>query len=407
MCVLLIENNWIYADDEIDNIEIKGIEEIIPTSSEEINETKINSRYAIVLDRNSKAVLYGKNENIKTKMASTTKIMTAIVVIENINLDNIVEVSSKAAGTGGSRLKLKKGDKVSVKDLLYGLMLRSGNDAAVALAEYVGETIEGFAQIMNNKAKEIGLENTHFVTPHGLDSEEHYTTAYELAILTDYALKNEIFRNIVNTKSCNICVNGIFKTISNTNELLGYLNGVYGVKTGFTNGAGRCLVTAIKRKDLDIICIVLGADTKKIRTTDSVKLIEYSFANFENIDIKTKIEEEFDKWKKINIGRINIEKGLKKVIDLKLKEYNLEVYPLKNNTTEKIKIQIDADLNLKAPIRKNTSIGEVTVFYDNNIILKIEILIFEEINKKGILDYIIEFGREYTSYIEKVLVLKK
>ena len=404
ICFLVVENNWIYADDEIDNVEIKGIEEVIQTASEAIIEPKINSRYAIVLDRNSKAVLYGKNENVKTKMASTTKIMKAIVVIENSNLDNIVEVSSKAAGTGGSRLKLKKGDKVSVKDLLYGLMLRSGNDAAVALAEYVGKTIENFAQIMNNKAKEIGLENTNFITPHGLDSEEHYTTAYELAILTDYALKNEIFSNIVNTKSCNICVNGITRVISNTNELLGYLNGVYGVKTGFTNGAGRCLVTSIKRQDLDIICIVLGADTKKIRTTDSVKLIEYSFANFENIDIKTRIEEEFDKWKKINIGRINIEKGLKKVINLKLKEYNLEVYPIRNNTTEKIKIQIDANLYLKAPIKKDTSIGEVTIFYDSNIILKIEILISEEINKKGILDYIVEFGKEYTGYIEKVFV---
>ena len=169
ICFLVVENNWIYADDEIDNVEIKGIEEVIQTASEAIIEPKINSRYAIVLDRNSKAVLYGKNENVKTKMASTTKIMTAIVVIENTNLDNIVEVSSKAAGTGGSRLKLKKGDKVSVKDLLYGLMLRSGNDAAVALAEYVGKTIENFAQIMNNKAKEIGLENTNFITPHGLD----------------------------------------------------------------------------------------------------------------------------------------------------------------------------------------------------------------------------------------------
>lgn len=120
--------------------------------------------------------------------------------------------------------------------------------------------------MMNKKAQELGLEKTHFVTPHGLDETEHYTSAYELAIITDYALKNKKFAQIVNTKTCNISVNGVPRTISNTNELLGNLNGVDGVKTGFTNGAGRCLVTSITRNGHQIICVVLGADTKKIRT---------------------------------------------------------------------------------------------------------------------------------------------
>ena len=388
--ILLINNTIILADDEIENIEINEIKQVIQTASEVINEPKINSRYAIVLDRNSKAILYGKNEKMKTKMASTTKIMTSLIVIENSNLSDIVEISAKAAETGGSRLKIKKGDKITVKDLLYGLMLRSGNDAAVALAEYVGGSIEDFAILMNKKAKELELKNTHFVTPHGLDSEEHYTTPYELAILTDYALKNEIFSNIVKTKSCNISINEISRTISNTNELLGYLNGVYGVKTGFTNGAGRCLVTSIKRGDLDIICVVLGADTKKIRTTDSVKLIEYSFENFYNIDIKTRIEEEFNNWKSINKGRINIKKGIKNVINIELEEYDLETYPIKNNTEDNIKVQIDVNLDLIAPIEKNTRIGEVTLIYNENIISKIGIITSEKIKKKGIIDYMLE-----------------
>ena len=320
--MLLINNKSVLADDRIENIDIKEIDKAIQTVSETTTEPKINSRYAVVIDRNSKSILYGKNENTKTKMASTTKIMTAIVVLEKTNLNDIVEISGKAAGTGGSRLKIRKGDKISVKDLLYGLMLRSGNDAAVALAEYVGGSVEGFAVLMNKKAQELGLKNTNFETPHGLDSEEHYTTPYELALLTDYALNNEVFKNIVNTKTCNIYINGDIRTISNTNELLGYLNGVYGVKTGFTNGAGRCLVTSIKRENFDVICVVLGADTKNIRTKDSVKLIEYTFKNFENIDIKTKIEEEFNKWNNINAGRICINKGVKNTINLKLQEYN-------------------------------------------------------------------------------------
>lgn len=401
--IILINSRLVLADDEVDNVDIEGIEEVIETAAEATNEPKINSRYAVVIDRNSKAILYGKNEITKTKMASTTKIMTAIVVIENTDLNNIVEISSKAAGTGGSRLKIKKGDKIKVKDLLYGLMLRSGNDAAVALAEYVGGSIEGFAILMNKKAKEIGLKNTNFVTPHGLDEELHYTTPYELAILTDYALKNETFANIVNTKICSISINGSSRTISNTNELLGYLNGVYGVKTGFTNGAGRCLVTSIKRDSLDIICVVLGADSKKIRTADSVKLIEYTFSNFSYVDIKLKIEEEFNAWEDINSGRVSIEKGIKSGINLRLEEYSLKYYPIKKNTENNIKIEVNANLDLVAPVKINAKIGEVKVFYGENEILSLEILTDEEVRKKGILDYIYEITKGYSCYLEELI----
>lgn len=402
IAIMLLSCN-VFADDEIDNVEIEDIGEVIQTATEAAEEPKINSRYAVVLDRQSKAILYGKNETAKTKMASTTKIMTALIVIENTNLNNIVEVSAKAAGTGGSRLKLKAKDKISVRDLLYGLMLRSGNDAAVALAEYIGGSIPEFANLMNQKAEELGLVNTHFETPHGLDSEEHYTTAYELAILTDYALNNKVFAEIVKTKSCNININGQLRTINNTNELLGNLNGVYGVKTGFTNGAGRCLVTSIKRGDLDVICIVLGADTKKIRTVDSINLIEYTFNNFENIDIKTKIEEEFNNWKNINEGRISIEKGIKNSINVELEEYDLKNYPIKKNTENRIQVEVNANLDLIAPVEVNTKIGEVTVYYDNHIILKISILTAEEVNKKGIIDYILEMGKNYSNYLKLVI----
>jgi len=402
-CILIINNITIFADDESDSVDIKELDKVIQTASEAVDVPKIDSRYAIVLDRNNKTVLYGKNEYTKTKMASTTKIMTSLIVIENTNLDDIVEISSKAAGTGGSRLKIRKGDKITVRDLLYGLMLRSGNDAAVALAEYVGGSIEGFAELMNKKAREIGLKNTHFVTPHGLDSEEHYTTPYELAILTCYALENEIFSNIVNTKICNININGYPRTISNTNELLGNLNGVYGVKTGFTNGAGRCLVSSVKRDNLDIICVVLGADTKKIRTTDSIKLIEYTFANFQKVDIKSKIEEEFNNWKNINSGRISIEKGIKNGIDIKLGEYNLESYTIKNNTEGRLQIKIEAGLSLIAPIEENTKIGELLFIYDGNEILNISLLTVEKVEKKGILDYILEITKNYSCYLQEVI----
>ena len=185
-------------------------------------------------------------------------------------------------------------------------MLRSGNDAAVALAEYVGKSVEGFAELMNNKAEELELNNTHFVTPHGLDNSDHYTTALELAKLTDYAMQNETFAKIVGTKSTSITINGHSIQINNTNELLGVLKGVVGVKTGFTNNAGRCLVTEVRRDGMDIITIVLGADTKNDRTKDSVKLIEYTYSNYKMYNVREKIIEKFNEWKNINSNRIQI-----------------------------------------------------------------------------------------------------
>ena len=191
----------IYADDEIYEENISFVNFSNSTSSPQSDEPKVNARHAVIFDRNSKTAIYGKHEKEKCKMASTTKIMTAIVVIEKSNLNDIVKISSKAALTGGSRLGLSKNDKISVKHLLYGLMLKSGNDAAVALAEHTGGNINTFALMMNQKAKILNLSNTNFVTPHGLDNDSHYTSALDLAILSDYALKNELFSKIVKAKS--------------------------------------------------------------------------------------------------------------------------------------------------------------------------------------------------------------
>lgn len=397
------------ADDKIEDVGADAsvrpeIEKVIQTTSNITQEPKINSRAAVVIDRETKTILYGKNEMAKRAMASTTKIMTAMVVIQNTNLDNIVEISKKAAATGGSVLKVKAGDKITVRDLLYGLLLRSGNDTAVALAEYVGGSIEGFAELMNQNAENLGLSNTHFVTPHGLDHAEHYTTAYELALLTDYALKNEVFSQIVGTKTYTITVNGASRTINNTNELLGNLNGVYGVKTGFTNGAGRCLVTSAKRGDMDVICVVIGADTKKDRTKDSIKLIEYIFQNYELVNLNEKIKEHFKNWNNINTDRIHIEKATVEKLELDLVTKNEEItYPILKGTEDKITINIEANLELKAPIETGTKIGKVIVKYEENVIKEIDIVNKNRINKKRINNYIVEFFNNYSAYLERTL----
>ena len=394
-------------DDISENIDSNKTiqEQLLETSTKSEKDSSlpsINSRSAIVLDRNSNTVLFGKNENEKLKMASTTKIMTSIIVIENCNLTDTVEVSKKSAGTGGSRLGLKTGDKITVNDLLYGLMLCSGNDAAVALAEFTSGSIEGFAELMNKKVKELNLENTNFETPHGLDSANHYTTAYELALLSKYALDNETFLKIVGTKTKTITINGYPKTISNTNELLGNLNGVYGIKTGFTNGANRCLVTACKRNNLDIICVVLGADTKKFRTQDSIKLIEYSFKTYEPVNVQSILDNEFNTWKKDNLDSFNIIKGENNNISLKLEKLEYPIIPIKKELKDKIRFTFECTKTLEAPVFQGFKIGNVRIELidstTSNILGYYDIIVDSNINKKNGFTYFVEFLKQYKKF---------
>ena len=389
---IIISNIFTVCADDVDYDDFNQweIEENITEEAVSNNVTErpsINSKRFVIYDRISKTIIWGKDEKIRSAMASTTKIMTATIVIENANLNDEVTISSKAGGTGGSRLGLKSGDKITVNDLLYGLMLRSGNDAAVALAEHVGGSVEKFAEIMNKKAEELKLTNTHFVTPHGLDNSEHYTTAYELAKLTDYAMQNEKFANIVGTKTTTIYINNQARQITNTNELLGVLNGVVGVKTGFTNNAGRCLVTETKRNDMDIITVVLGADTKKFRTKDSIKLIEYTFSNYEMVNVQEKIIEEFKNWKNINEKRINVIQGEKKYLNLSLGEIKVHTIPIKKDEIDNIQYEINTITSIEAPVEQWQKIGNIVVKMNNNIIEEVEIINLERIERKNWLDY--------------------
>ena len=401
ICFIIFINITLSFADDVEYNDLDD-DNIIETSSIGTQTFNINARSYIVLDRLSKNIIYGKNEFNKVKMASTTKIMTAAIIIENCDLNKTVEVSKRAAGTGGSRLGLKTGDKITIRDLLYSLMLCSGNDAAVALAENCSGSITEFSNLMNKKAKELGLTNSHFESPHGLDSDNHYTTAYELALLSDYALQNKTFLNVVGTKNYTVTINGNPKTLSNTNELLGNLLGVYGIKTGFTNGANRCLVTACKRDDMDIICVVLGCDTKKFRTQDSIKLIEYTFKNFEYINIYKKINEEFEKWKLENINNFNIYKGTSNNLELILSDLKNPIIPLKKDEITLINITISSNNHLTAPLDENTAIGKITVTVNKNELISLDILNDKLIEKKNLIHYILEILKKYSSISNSV-----
>ena len=381
--LILLNFSTVCADDVDNEVDFEDTIEVTASNVSELPKT--NSRRYIVYDRISKSMIIGKNEDIKSAMASTTKIMTTIVILEKADLNETVTVSAKAGGTGGSRLGLKRGDKASVRDLLYGLMLRSGNDAAVALAEHVGGSVKGFAELMNEKAIELGLTNTHFVTPHGLDDANHYTTALELAKLTDYAMNNETFAKIVGTKSTTIYINNQSRQINNTNELLGVLNGVVGVKTGFTNNAGRCLVTETKRNNMDIITIVLGADTKKDRTKDSVNLIEYTFSKYKMYNLEEQIIKEFNKWKNINEKRILIIKGKTSNPKLALGAIEKATIPICDN--DKIEYSINALTEVEAPVEQWNVMGTLTVKLNGEILENIDIVNVNEVQKRDWKDY--------------------
>ena len=278
----------------------------------------------------------------------------------------------------------------------------SGNDAAVALSEFISGSVESFAELMNLKANELGLKSSHFVSPHGLDSDEHYTTAYDLAILADYALKNPVFAKIVNTSNYSITINNYSKSLHNSNELLDYLDGVYGVKTGFTNGANRCLVTSCKRDNLDIICVVLGCDTKKDRTLDSTNLINYIFNNFSVVNFKNLIEKNFEDWEKNSSTKFKIDKGTSSSLNLKLnfEEIPYENIAINNSNINNISTPIYTDFEFIAPLNEKAVIGKMDIYIDNTLFFSVNILNENKVERKDISYYLNIFTKNYFLYLQ-------
>lgn len=392
-CINILFCNVVFADDylDTDNTEISNI---LETSSKISSEPTVHSKNVIVIDRKTLLPLYEKNAYSKVPMASTTKILTCIIALENSKKSDIVTVSKKAASISGSTLGLKTNMKISMNDLLYGLMLRSGNDCAIAIAEHISGSVEDFSELMNSKAFELGLCNSNFVTPHGLDNENHYTTAFDLAILTDYALKNTDFRKIVSTKTITISLNGSLREISNTNELLGNLDGVYGVKTGFTFEAGRCLVSACTRRELDIIVVVLGADTKSIRTNDSRSLINYILANYEYIDISNIIDNAFSSFIPYFNNLYYLEKTTSVPI-LKLENIENYKFPFLKNDISNLKTNIYTITNFNSKVLPGNVVGKLQVFNNENLICNINILLENELIPNNWMFYFKEFFSIY------------
>lgn len=346
-------------------------EEYFIETTASVSVPKLNARAAILYDMTYDRILYEKNSKERRANASTTKMITAIVAYEEGNLDDIVTVSQKAANTGGSTINLKKDDKITLDNLIKGLLVHSGNDAAVAIAEYISGSVEEFSKLMNNKLEEIGAKDTHFVTPHGLDEDGHYSTAYDLMVIANELLNIPYLADIVSEKTIEIEINGYTRVIGTTNEMLSVYSGADGVKTGFTGNAGRCIISSATRDGRKLISVVLGCDTKKNRTTDSVRLLDYGFNAFKEVNFKDFLRES------VCISVNKSEGGIYRLsqeIDFK--------YPLKEDEIQKIRIKYNTMQNLEAPISKGEIVANTEIFLDGIKIGEIKYALPEKINRK-------------------------
>jgi D-alanyl-D-alanine carboxypeptidase (penicillin-binding protein 5/6) len=346
----------------------------------------IDAKAYVLMDTITGRILVGKNQNDKRAMASTTKIMTAIIALEKGDLASKVEVSKKAASVRGSSFHLKYGEQLTLENMLYGLLLCSGNDAAVAIAEHIAGSQENFILMMNQKALEIGALNTNFKNPHGLDEPGHYTTARDLAIIARHALKYAKFREIVGSKEKLITDVGLTRNIYNTNKLLWRFEHATGVKTGYTGMAGRCLVASVYQNGYELISVVLSSPGN---FNSSYNLLNYGFSKYK---LKLIVEGE-------NVLiKVPVKNGI--VREAKLIAEKDVFLPLIDDDVLSFKLL--APDEIKAPILEHQKIGELAIYIDATHVYSVSLISAENIREKTFMDNLFIILKNWLS-IEKAL----
>ena len=345
-----------------------------------------SARAAVVMDVDSNRILYSKNMDEKLAMASTTKIMTTLVAIESGRLDEKVKISKRASYMEGSSIYLREGEVHTVNDLLYAIMLRSGNDAATAVAEHIGGSVEGFAEMMNKKAREIGASNTRFANPHGLDADGHYTTARDLALITCYALKNPMFSKIVSSKKK--VMEGPpnenwDRVMINKNKMLWQFAGGDGVKTGYTNRAGRCLVSSATRDGMRLVCVVLNCGPM---WNDSSALLEYAFKNY----VKKRIVDKDSIFKVVEVRN-----GKERFVGVKpAEDFDMA---LRADEIENVRLEARGLKAAQAPLKKGDHAGKLEIYIDNNLLKTISLEYSEGVESSSPFFYLKRILRDYIS----------
>jgi D-alanyl-D-alanine carboxypeptidase (penicillin-binding protein 5/6) len=358
----------------------------MPIQAEDVD-FQLHAHAAILMDGDNGRVLWEMNGQEQRAMASTTKIMTSIITLEYGNLEDEVTISKKAASAPEVKLHIREGEKYTLGDLLYALMLESSNDVAVAIAEHVGGSVEEFGVMMTEKAKDIGAHNTSYKTPNGLDAEGHYSTAYDLALIARYALNNEDFVNIINTRQKEFyeLTNNRYHMVHNKNAFLDMMDGAIGVKTGFTSQAGYCFVGAVKKDGKFFIAVVLASGWPPNRLwkfQDTEKIIKYALDHYEYQQI---VEEEESRI----FEPIYVIDGQIEFVEVEM----LGTIGLLMNGDEKIRKEIDIPITLQAPVQSDVTIGYMSIYINDELYQMLPIKTTQSVKKidyRFCLDIIIE-----------------
>ena len=333
--------------------------------------TDITAKSFVLIEAKTGKIIFERDAEKMMYPASTTKMMTLIVALENSKLDEIVTASTVASQTEGSTLWLAPGEQLSMRDMLYGIILVSGNDATVAVAEHIAGSVTDFAKLMNKKAKEISANNTHFVNSSGLPDPEHFSTAYDLAKIAAYGYKNPQFTEIVGTNHKIIPWAGkeFNRELFNENRILSLVDGGNGVKTGYTSLAGRCLVSGANRNGVQLIAVVLDSERM---WDDSIKLLNSGFEKINTNKVFNKGE---------IVKNLKIKEGYADNVNVVANEDVL--LPIINNEQEAYNIVVEVPPTVKAPIKKGEKVGSINVFYGDKSIEQIDLLANENVEKKS------------------------
>ena len=355
----------------------------------------LSSESAILMDGKSGKVLYEKNIHEKLPMASMTKMMSMLLIMENIENGSLkyedkVLISKNASGMGGSQVFLQAGEEYTVNDLLKCIAISSANDAVVAMAEKISGSEDAFVSLMNKRADELGLKDTHFANPHGLDNENHYSTVYDMAIIAKELLIHEDILKYTSLYEDYLTKpDGSQIGLVNTNRLVRFYDGVDGLKTGYTPEAGYCLTATAKKNDLRLISVVMKSPSAEERSSDTSTLLSYGFNSFKSNIIYSKDD---------LLGKVKVEKGKLKEVAVYLKKDATEILNVSERPSDyTFNIKVD---KITAPINKGEVVGTAQIIDNNgNIIDEIEVIVKEDVKKASFLDYIKQSFRFITSGI--------
>lgn len=378
-CFLLLFPIFIKAE-EIDNNEV--IEE---NKSEEINLAQ-NAKAAILIDASTGQILFEKNSHEKLAPASMTKIMSMLIIVEAIDdgrlsWDDEVTASENASNMGGSQILLETGEKMKVEDMFKGIAVASGNDAVVALAEAVAGTTDEFVKLMNAKVQELGLKDTNFKNPHGLDDANHYSSAYDMAMIARELVKHEKVLEFTSIYE-DYLRKGTSKEfwLVNTNKLVRFYSGVDGLKTGYTKEAGYCLTATAKKNNMRLLSVVMGEESSGLRNSETSSMLDYGFAQYKSNELIKKGEV---------VKEVEIEKAKQKSVSIVTSE---EASILMKKTDKMGEITYETEIDkIKAPIKVGDKVGALNIKEDGKLIRKINLTVKEEIKKANILELYIRY----------------